>query len=74
MSEKNKGPWESVADAIENLFDRYALSRSRLTAVENRMAALDGGPDAEAASRLAYDDVNASRRREGRPVLGFKRP
>jgi len=74
MSDKKIGPWRAVEMVLSQLSDFSALNRSRTRAIEDRLAALDGGPDAEAAARLAYDDVNAARRREGRPVLGFKRP
>jgi hypothetical protein len=71
-------PFLSLCNSVEaiatRLLDGAAFNGARLGKIEDRLAALDAGPDAAAAARQAYDDVNAARRREGRPVLKLKRP
>jgi len=74
MSEPKMGTWEDVETVLRQLSDFSALYRERLRAIEDRLAALDVGPNADAATRQAYDDVNALRQRQGRPALGLKRP
>jgi len=78
MSKAKIGAFLSLCNSVERiatrLFDGAAFSSARLRKIEDRLAALDGGPGAETAAQRAYDDVNATRRREGRPVLEFDRP
>ena len=73
---KAPGALLSLCNSVERmatmLLNSAALNGARLSKIEDRLASLDGGPDAEAAARLALDDVNASRCRDGRPEI--KRP
>ena len=75
---KKPGPFLSLCGSVEmiatRLLDGIAFNGARFSKIEERLAALDGGPDADRSARQAYDEVNASRRREGRPDLWFKRP
>lgn len=70
---KAPGPFLSLCNSVQKmaamLLDGAALCGARLSKIEDRLASLDGGPDAEAAARLAFDEVNASRRRDGRPEI-----
>jgi hypothetical protein len=45
---------------------------ARLAAIENRLTALDGGDDAEAAMRSALGTADGHRCDEGESPLGFR--
>ena len=80
MSEapKKLGPFASLCNSVEKIalrfLDNVAFNGERLSKIENRLALLDGGPDADRSARIAYDAVNAVRRSAGKDLLGFKRP
>ena len=76
MSEKQKSPlmraWVAIGSLARQATDVHEFNKVRIQSIENRLAALDGGPDAAGARVAAYDAVNASRRRAGDKPLGFK--
>jgi hypothetical protein len=75
---KTPGPFASLCNSVEKIalrfLDNVAFNGERLSKIENRLALLDGGPDADRSARNAYDAVNADRRCAGKVLLGFKRP
>ena len=56
----------------KRVLDDSEFSRRRLKAIEDRLAQIDGGPDADDARLIAYEAINAERRGTGAAPLGFK--
>lgn len=52
--------------------DMTALQNARLSAIEDRLAALDGGHNAARAQRTAIVTVNAKRAENGQAALGLR--
>jgi hypothetical protein len=52
-------------------FDLCAFHAARISAIEQRLALLDGGPDAKTAKQEGYTQANASRGMSGRGPLMF---
>lgn len=80
MSKKPKkaGAFLSLCNSVENIARRFLdtndLNRSRLRNIENRLAAIDGGDDANRAIDCAYDAANSARHAAGQPALQIERP
>jgi hypothetical protein len=69
---KNIGPWRAVHNHIMRAFDFCAFHSARLAAVENRLAALDGGHGKDDACRAALDAANVKRLQSGGKPLNFE--
>jgi hypothetical protein len=52
--------------------DNSDFNGLRLKSIEDRVAQLDGGSDANGAKLTAYEAINAERRGTGKVPLGFK--
>jgi hypothetical protein len=76
MSKKPTTLTERIVGLIETLTvrmnDYAALDARRTEAIENRLAELDGGPDATQARSNAFEALNSARRRAGKAPLGFE--
>jgi type VI protein secretion system component VasA len=64
--------WSAMAAVLRRGIDMSSWQNSRIAALEERLAALDNGDDAEAARRRALDKVNAERITEGVDELTFR--
>jgi len=75
MSENQKtgttAMWQALEKLAIRLVDGGDLQSSRIRAIEERLASLDGGPDAAASARSAFDEVNAARRRKGQSLISW---
>jgi hypothetical protein len=67
-------PFLSLCRSVNNMVEQLQCNSARLRKIEDRLAKLDGGSDAQASVRTAFDDVNATRKRNGHPPLALKRP
>lgn len=71
-----QNPWVRIWDATRALAirtrDMASWQNARLSAVENRLAELDGGADADAARAAALADANARRVSAGGDKLAFR--
>jgi hypothetical protein len=66
MSAK-RGPWQAVFELLQSLFDREAWLDLRQDAIEERLAALDGGAGAKASRKAARQQLIQAKLREGKP-------
>lgn len=75
MSEKSKkeSPFAIVIRTMENIAQYVRVNGHRLGRIEDRLAELDGGPDASKARTNAHDEVNAEMRKAGQPALTIPR-
>lgn len=64
--------WRSLTALLTRQQDTASFQAARLSAIEDRLAALDGGADADAARRDAVAKVNAGRLAEGAGPLAFR--
>ncbi len=62
----------SVKTIARRLIDGGDLTEKRMAALEDRLALLDGGDDAKAATRAALSDANTDRVSAGRDMLAMK--
>lgn len=60
-----------VFDLHAKVLDLHTFSSARMAALENRLARIDGGDDAEAARHSALAAANDARRRSGDEPLAF---
>lgn len=63
--------WKSMTTLLVRQTDTAAHQAKRLAAIEDRLAALDGGNDAHAAARDALDRANVARAVAGADPLAF---
>lgn len=64
--------WGALGQVTRRWHDMVILSNRRLAAIENRLAALDGGDETSAALRSAFVDVNMERLTSGKDSLVMK--
>ncbi len=76
---KTPGPlarvWRALESVAQRLNQRQELSAfyaRRISTLEDRIAAIDGGDDTASASRAALRDMNAERKQQGNPSLSFR--
>ena len=76
MHKKPKSLTMKILDTIKSIIvranDTTDFNSTRLRALEDRLAKIDGGPDAEEARVAAFEIVNEKRRGTGTAPLGFK--
>lgn len=76
MPSDKQSPFLAVWNALTALVlrdrDMSSWQNARLSEIEDRLAALDGGHDADAARRHAVDKANATRIANGADQLGFR--
>jgi len=64
--------WEGLGTLASRWLDLSAVHGARLSAIEARLAALDGGNDAAQAKRAAIVAANAERAANGKDPLGLR--
>jgi hypothetical protein len=61
-----------VAKLSTRFLDNSEFNKYRLQSIENRLAQLDGGLNADDAILRAFERINEERRGTGKAPLGFK--
>jgi len=64
--------WKGLGTLTARWVDLSAVHGARLSAVEDRLAALDGGSNAAQAKRAAIVAANADRAANGKDPLGLR--
>jgi hypothetical protein len=76
IDRQRRSALDRVLDFLESLtrqlVDMREISEARLSAIENRLAAIDSGADAAASRRDALATTNLNRVIVGREMSGFK--
>jgi hypothetical protein len=68
------GAFRTIANAMAAIVNRADVNSRRMASIEDRLAKLDDGPNAELAKQMAFDAVNIDRDNEGKKALVMKRP
>lgn len=64
--------WQAIERLTRCFADRSTLHDQRLAALENRVAELDAGPDAQASARSALNAANHQRTIAGQEPLALR--